>query len=68
MAFFTRSIRLASISTQRASFSTRSALLKQKPLSTDSSVASEQYPDSEHATQKSDKLDVQSSNSAQGRQ
>ena len=35
-------------------------------LSTDDSVANEAYPDSEHATDKKDKLDVQSANAAEG--
>ncbi|KAG9995233.1 hypothetical protein KCU80_g24505, partial [Aureobasidium melanogenum] len=35
-------------------------------LSTDDSVATEAYPDSEHATNKKDKLDVQSANAAEG--
>ncbi|KAG9515074.1 hypothetical protein KCU71_g10899, partial [Aureobasidium melanogenum] len=35
-------------------------------LSTDDSVATEAYPDSEHATDKKDKLDVQSANAAEG--
>jgi len=35
-------------------------------LSTDDSVANEAYPDSEHATNKKDKLDVQSANAAEG--
>ncbi|KAH0361115.1 hypothetical protein KCU65_g8931, partial [Aureobasidium melanogenum] len=35
-------------------------------LSTDDSVATEAYPDSEHATRKKDKLDVQSANAAEG--
>ncbi|KAG9771264.1 hypothetical protein KCU95_g15710, partial [Aureobasidium melanogenum] len=35
-------------------------------LSTDDSVSTEAYPDSEHATNKKDKLDVQSANAAEG--
>lgn len=35
-------------------------------LSTDSSVSTEAYPDGEHATDKKDKLDVQSNNAAAG--
>ncbi|KAI4720317.1 hypothetical protein E4T48_03499 [Aureobasidium sp. EXF-10727] len=35
-------------------------------LSTDDSVATEAYPDDEHATDKKDKLDVQSANAAEG--
>lgn len=61
-----RSIRLASRTPISRPFSTTSPGLKK--LSTDSSVASEQYPDAQHATRKTDTLDVQSSNSAQGRQ
>jgi len=35
-------------------------------LSTDDYVANEAYPDGEHATDKKDKLDVQSANAAEG--
>jgi len=37
-------------------------------LSTDSSVKTDQYPDSEHTTNKKDTLDVQSDNSKKGRE
>lgn len=37
-------------------------------LSTDSSVKSDKYPDSEHATDKKDKLDVQSESSSKGQE
>lgn len=37
-------------------------------LSTDDSVKTDQFPDSEHATDKKDKLDVQSENSAKGKE
>ncbi|KAI5273916.1 hypothetical protein E4T47_02886 [Aureobasidium subglaciale] len=37
-------------------------------LSTDDSVANEAYPDSEHATNKKDRLDVQSDNAAKGQE
>lgn len=37
-------------------------------LSTDSSVATERYPDKTHATDKTDKLDIQSESSSKGRE
>lgn len=37
-------------------------------LSTDDSVATEAYPDSEHATDKKDKLDIQSDTAAKGQE
>jgi len=42
--------------------------LQSKKLSTDDSVKTDKYPDSEHATDKKDKLDIQSEQSSKGRE
>ncbi|KAF1351012.1 hypothetical protein BDV97DRAFT_397978 [Delphinella strobiligena] len=54
-------IRLANPSTYR-SFALSSRLSK------DASVKADQYPDSKHTTNKTDRLDVQSDNSAKGKE
>ena len=53
-------------SSRRTFVSTTTRFSSGGKLSTDSTVKTDQYPDSEHATNKKDKLDIQSANSAEG--
>ena len=60
---------LRPIGTRSFAFSaTRAADKYPENLSTDDSVKTDQFPDGEHATDKKDKLDVQSENSSKGRE
>ena len=70
----TQSLVRNSIRTSRAAplairpFSVAPYRMADKPLSTDDSVKTDQYPDSEHATRKKDKLDVQSEYANRGQE
>ncbi|KAK6006244.1 hypothetical protein QM012_006654 [Aureobasidium pullulans] len=61
-----RQSRLVPASPRRTFISSTCRYSSGGKLSTDDSVATEAYPDSEHATNKKDKLDVQSANAAEG--
>jgi len=74
LTFYRRTVRLSTLrqsrivpaSPRRTFVSSTCRYSSGGKLSTDDYVANEAYPDSEHATDKKDKLDVQSANAAEG--
>lgn len=76
LTFYRRTVRLTNLrqsrivpaSPRRTFVSSTCRYSSGGKLSTDDSVATEAYPDSEHATDKKDKLDIQSDTAAKGQE